>query len=179
MTRISRQDWLAAGLETLAAEGVAGLTIDALMQKLKVTKGSFYHHFRNYEAFKNALLEFWEEQYTRRIVEFSEKSQEPGEVFARFVSILSSESPEVEIAIRSWAFQDEQVRAYLLRIDAVRVDHARRWFEQVGKEEGQAAQLGRMLNMVLIGSYSVFPPTTGEDLRDMIQSFLNMVGIRV
>ncbi|MEV0081899.1 TetR/AcrR family transcriptional regulator [Saccharopolyspora sp. NPDC050642] len=40
-----KQDWLDAGLEILADQGVPALTIDRLATKLGLTKGSFYHHF--------------------------------------------------------------------------------------------------------------------------------------
>lgn len=179
MTRISRIHWLAAGLETLAVEGVPRLTIDALTKKQHVTKGSFYHHFRNQEDFKNALLGFWEQQYTRRIVEFSESAQDPALIFSRFISIIGNESPAAEIAIRSWAFQDEQVRAYVQRIDDVRVAHARRWFRLAQKEETLADQLARLFNALLIGCYSVFPPLTGDILKQTIQSFLKLAEIQV
>ncbi len=121
MAHISHQDWLVVGLRMLSQEGAAGLTIDALTRQQQVTKGSFYHHFHNYADFKTALLEYWEQEYTRRIVAFSEgehpadfSSADPDQIFPRFLAILAKESPAVEIAMRAWALEDETVRAFHL-----------------------------------------------------------------
>ncbi|MFZ6029606.1 MAG: TetR/AcrR family transcriptional regulator [Chloroflexota bacterium] len=174
--RISRNDWLTAGFDVLAAEGTAGLTIESLTRKLNVTKGSFYHHFQNVEDYKNALLAFWEQEYTIRIVTMSDAAGGPAEVFTRFLAILASESPTVEISLRAWAFQDAQVQAYVQRIDETRVAHARRWFEQSGHTAQQAERLSRMLNALLIGCYTIFPPVLGETLQETIFHFLHITG---
>jgi AcrR family transcriptional regulator len=176
MARVSRNDWLAAGFDVLAAEGAAGLTIETLTHKLNVTKGSFYHHFQNVEDYKNALLAFWEQQYTTRIVALSESGGDPTQIFTRFLAILASESPAIEITLRSWAFQDEQVRAYVQRIDEARVAYAQGWFEQLGHEPQQAEQLSKMLNTLLIGCYSIFPPIQAEALQKTMSRFLQISG---
>ncbi len=179
MSRISRTDWLAIGLESLAVEGVSGLTIDALTRKLKVTKGSFYHHFKNFEDFKIALLEFWEQQYTSRIIAFAESAEGPEQIFSRFLTILTNESPAVEIAIRSWALQDEPVRAYVQRIDELRIDTARRWFQRVNNDSLQANSLASLFNALLVGCYSVFPPLLREDLQQNVSLFLKLAGVDI
>jgi len=184
MAHISHQDWLVVGLRMLSQEGAAGLTIDALTRQQQVTKGSFYHHFHNHADFKTALLEYWEQEYTRRIVAFSEtespadlSSADPNQIFPRFLAILATESPAVEIAMRAWALEDETVRAYVHRIDELRTAHAERWFSLVGAQH--PAELARLLNMLLIGSYSVFPPLSGNRLKAIMQSFFDLAGIPV
>ncbi len=87
MTRLSRNDWLKAGFEMLTNQGASGLTIENLTDKLDVTKGSFYHHFQNAEDYKIALLEFWAEQYTNRVVKLTEAGNEPERIFDHFLGI--------------------------------------------------------------------------------------------
>jgi AcrR family transcriptional regulator len=113
MTHLFRNDWLAAGFDVLVSEGAVALTLDTLTRKLNVTKGSFYHHFRNVEDYKNALLESWEQQYTTRVIVMSETTGDPAQVFNRFLAVLASELSNIERCLRSWAFQDEQVRVYV------------------------------------------------------------------
>ncbi|MBI9049148.1 MAG: TetR/AcrR family transcriptional regulator [Anaerolineaceae bacterium] len=179
MSRISKNDWLEIGLLTLSTEGVQGLTIDALTRKLSVTKGSFYHHFKNYEAYKNGLLEFWNEQYTERIVAFSENYQDESQIFSRFVSIISSESPAVEIAIRAWAFQDEQVQAYVQQTDQLRIAFAQQWFQKTLLDAEKAKTHAVLLNAVLIGCYSHFPAVHGDDLQKLLSDFFLLMDIRI
>jgi hypothetical protein len=122
------------------------------------------------------LLAFWEQEYTTRIVAMSESTGDPAQIFTQFLAILASELPTVEISLRSWAFQDEQVRAYVQRIDETRMAHAQRWFEQLEHDSQQAEGLSRMLNALLIGCYSVFPPILGEALQKTIIHFLHTTG---
>ena len=63
MTRKSKQDWLEKGLKILAKESLNGLTIDKMALELGVTKGSFYHHFKNARDFEERLLGYWANQY--------------------------------------------------------------------------------------------------------------------
>ena len=65
----SRHSWLNAGLEQLAAHGPDGLRIMAIAEKLGVTKGSFYWHFRDRPALLAALLEEWEKLATLAIID--------------------------------------------------------------------------------------------------------------
>jgi AcrR family transcriptional regulator len=174
MTHLFRTDWLAAGFEVLVNEGAVALTIDTLTRKLKVTKGSFYHHFRNVEDYKNALLESWEQQYTTGVIVMSETTGDPAQIFNRFLAVLASEIPNIEIRLRSWAFQDEQVRRYVHRVDEARVAQARVWFEKLGHDSTHAERLARMLYALLIGCYSIFPPIEGEILQKTITQFLQI-----
>jgi AcrR family transcriptional regulator len=174
MTHLSRSDWLDAGFDVLISDGAVGLTLDTLTHRLDVTKGSFYHHFKNVEDYKNALLESWEQKYTNRLIVMSEIIDDPVQIFNRFLAILASELPIVEICLRSWAFQDEQVRAYVQRVDEARVAQAQVWFEKLGHDSSQAERLSKMLYALLIGCYSIFPPINGEILQKTITHFLQI-----
>ena len=64
MTNFSKETWIKKGLKVLAESGAASLTIKGLSFRLNVTKGSFYHHFKNRIVFINEMLEYWENQLT-------------------------------------------------------------------------------------------------------------------
>ena len=61
--RKRKQDWLGEGRFVLGQDGVTGLTIDGLAKKLGLTKGSFYHHFKNGQDYQQELVAFWAQQY--------------------------------------------------------------------------------------------------------------------
>ena len=69
MARKSKRDWFITAIYLLAEGGPAAITIDALCQRLEVTKGSFYHHFKNYDDFKLSFLNYYEEAGTLNIIE--------------------------------------------------------------------------------------------------------------
>ena len=57
--RRSKEDWLIVGIKTLAQDGVSGLTVDRMAQELRLTKGSFYHHFVNMADYEDQLIAYW------------------------------------------------------------------------------------------------------------------------
>lgn len=60
--RLSTDDWVSAALERIAEDGLGKLAIEPLAQRLGVTKGSFYWHFRSRNALLDAVLERWRQQ---------------------------------------------------------------------------------------------------------------------
>src|SRR6266404_8566030 len=83
MALLTRRRWLEEGLALLEEAGAEALTIESLTSRLRVTKGSFYHHFTNYQDFKQRVLEFWEEEGTLRIIQWAEQEASPPEKLAR------------------------------------------------------------------------------------------------
>lgn len=49
--KIAEEDWITEGLRLLAEPGKDRLRIQTLADRLQVTKGSFYHHFRDRQQF--------------------------------------------------------------------------------------------------------------------------------
>ena len=69
--RLGREAYFAAAFELLGAEGPEALTIAALCRRLKVTKGSFYHHFSGMPQFTEGLLRHWEHESSARLDEIA------------------------------------------------------------------------------------------------------------
>ncbi|MEX2520988.1 MAG: TetR/AcrR family transcriptional regulator [Paracoccaceae bacterium] len=65
MARLTKDDWLALGLTALAEVGAEALTIEGLTARAQKTRGSFYHHFDDREAFVVGVLEVWRRQTER------------------------------------------------------------------------------------------------------------------
>lgn len=57
----SVEDWIDAGFALLAEGGTNALRIGRLCDRLHVTKGSFYWHFTDIQAYRAALVEAWGE----------------------------------------------------------------------------------------------------------------------
>jgi AcrR family transcriptional regulator len=164
MARKSKRDWLEEALAILAEVGAQELTIDRLTERLDVTKGSFYHHFGNYTRFKEALLDFFESEGTLQIIRLTEHEATPQEKLQRLLDITATFPPEVEVAVRAWALQDETVRMYQQRIDSRRIDYLRELFFSITGDEALAFQRAQLLYVIYIGSQQVIPPIQGEDL---------------
>ena len=113
----SRSDWLEAGLASLAQDGPNGLRIDRLCRRLEVSKGSFHHHFAGAADFKQALLGTYETRVVAALDEAIEQmtGTTPKAALAGLTAaITGSESfyrPDLEVAMRAWAYSDPEVRA--------------------------------------------------------------------
>ena len=55
---------MSAGLDALRKGGVAAVRVERLAGDVGVTKGSFYHHFRDRGALLDALLDYWAREMT-------------------------------------------------------------------------------------------------------------------
>jgi AcrR family transcriptional regulator len=168
MALLTRRRWLEEGLALLEEAGAEALTIESLTSRLGVTKGSFYHHFANYQDFQQRLLEFWEEEGTLRIIQWAEQEVSPAEKLAR-VMRASLHPPRLDVALRAWALQDEQVRAHQQRIDQLRLAYFEEVVFATRADRLYAQQFARILYCIYIGTQHIIPPIQGEDLRAMYQ----------
>src|SRR6186997_2442817 len=66
--RLSKSDWIDHGLNTLTEQGPGGLKVGPMATRLKVSRGSFYWHFRDIADFRAALLHAWQERLTEQVI---------------------------------------------------------------------------------------------------------------
>src|SRR5580693_7759368 len=60
MADLTREDWLAAARRALLHGGPAAVRVDTLARQLKISRGSFYWHFKDRSDLLAALLAEWE-----------------------------------------------------------------------------------------------------------------------
>jgi len=168
MAFITRRRWLGEGLVLLEEAGAEALTIESLTNRLGVTKGSFYHHFTNYQDFKESLLEFWEEEGTLRIIQVAEQEASPPEKLARVLHAALKPS-RLDVAWRAWALQDEKVRVYQQRLDQQRLAYLEEVAYENTADRAYARQLARVFYSLYVGSQHIIPPIQGEDLSALYQ----------
>jgi len=169
MTRKRKRDWFIASIHILDELGSSGLTIDALTTELRVTKGSFYHHFKNYAHFKVGLLTFFEEEGTLDIITQTEEVENPKEKLRRLMDITVREveryPPKVEVAMRTWALQDSQVRNLMERVDKRRIEYVQSLCHEIVANNKQARLMAEVMYTILVGSEHTLPPLSQTRLR--------------
>ncbi|MFJ8691659.1 TetR/AcrR family transcriptional regulator [Streptomyces roseolilacinus] len=167
----SRQDWLEEGFRVLSEDGAPALTIERLTARLKLTKGSFYHHFRGMAGYKTDLLAYYETEHTGRYVAEAERGGGTAGARLRRLLELALEdkgvSDGLEIAVRAWALQDAEVRALQQRVDRLRVDYLRDLLREAGGPDTDTAPLARLLYLLLVGAQQLVPPLPAEELREV------------
>jgi AcrR family transcriptional regulator len=172
VAQLSRRRWLEEGLAVLEEAGAEALTIESLTNRLGVTKGSFYHHFTNYQDFKQRLLSFWEEEGTLRIIHRAEEREaSPAEklTWVLQASFRPSHLHRLDVAMRAWALQDDQVRVHQQRIDQQRLAYLEALAKASTEDPLYARQQARAFYCLYVGSQHIIPPIQGEDLNALYQ----------
>jgi AcrR family transcriptional regulator len=167
MRSVSRQAWLDEGIKILDEQGANALTIDALATRLEVTKGSFYHHFKNYQGYKEALLDYFEQQSTLTVIDLVEEMKTPSQKLAKLLDLTMVGPPRIEVAIRAWALLDGFVQNYQQRIDERRINYLKKLWAELRPAEAPAEIMAQMLYAVYVGSQHIVPPINNENLKQI------------
>lgn len=155
-SKLSQQDWVNQGLETLAETGLATVRVEPLAKLLGVTKGSFYWHFRNREVFLDAILQEWVKRQTNSIIEQVEALGGDAKTKLLYLFELAvQDDGRVENAIRAWATSDCRVTDVLAQVDQKRLNYTKDLFLQVGFAPFEATVRARMVYYALVGEFTV------------------------
>jgi AcrR family transcriptional regulator len=115
-TRLSPDAYFNAAFKILAEHGPEALTIDALCAHLKVTKGSFYHHFSNTAEFVAALMQCWDET-SRQLMDALTDDPDPAHQLEAACRMLTGWPYDAETSIRAWGQSNPTVAATVRRQD--------------------------------------------------------------
>jgi AcrR family transcriptional regulator len=173
MARTSRDTWLNEALILLFKSGIDSVRIDTLCTRLNMTKGSFYHHFKNRKLFLEAILTYWEDKFTVKFIEFAEEGTTPGEKLKRLNQIALSTENDPEIHIRAWALTDEMAKETVSRVDQRRIDYLVQLYTDLGLDKSEALITARTIYSVLIGSQYLFPLLNQQDILEIFNFIAN------
>ncbi|GAB4380740.1 MAG: TetR/AcrR family transcriptional regulator [Elainellaceae cyanobacterium] len=167
--KISRQDWVTIGLQTLIESGIEAVRVEPLAKQLNVTRGSFYWHFKNRGNWLEALLQEWKIYKTQTIIEKVEAaSDDPNFKLLKLFEIVAEDDDRLEQAVRVWAMKDEKAAAALAEIDQRRLNYAENLFQQLGFSRVDAKIRARIAYSVKL-SWSTMPLPSNqmERLKEM------------
>jgi AcrR family transcriptional regulator len=148
--RLRREDWFGPAFEILAAQGPDGLTIAALCGRLRVTKGSFYHHFAGMPQFVEALLRDWEDRFAEILDEVAGVS-DPVHRFEVTGDQIFAMQHDAEAALRAWSYRDPAVAAAVARMDRARAQNYANTLALLIDDPERCRALASMAIAVLIG----------------------------
>ncbi|MEV4114763.1 TetR/AcrR family transcriptional regulator [Nonomuraea sp. NPDC049695] len=179
----ARDRWLDEGLKVLAEEGAAGIRIDRIAARLKLSKGSFHHHFDGAEGYKKELLAHFErlslETLDRAITEAAGPT-DARTVLAHLTRLVRPDGtglyrPELEIALRAWATWDADVRAVQTRLDEARLAALQRVWRPAVTSDDAARTAALLPYLLAVGATVVFPPIDADRLRGLYELLLPLV----
>ena len=133
-TRLTREAWVRAALDTIAKGGLAAVAVMPLAKQLGATKGSFYWHFADREALVDAALADWEHSHTTAVIEEIEAaSDDPLQqlrlLFRRVTALAARD--RIELALLATA-DHPTVQPVLDRVTRRRIDFVAHVFQRLG-----------------------------------------------
>ncbi len=159
VTRLRPEDWLNAAQARLVDGGIDAVKIGPLAADLKVTRGSFYWHFRDRNHLLQALLARWQgrshEMFNRLVGSDGATGMDE---FVRLVHLWIDESefhPALESAMRDWARTSEEVSAVVKAVDEERIAYIKRIFLDFGYGEDEAFIRARVTYFHQVGYYTI------------------------
>jgi AcrR family transcriptional regulator len=149
--QLSSRDWLDQGLKVLAKSGFTALKAEPLAKALGVSRGSFYWHFKDIDAFHGAILKHWREIAAEQIianVEASSNSERPLSALMRQVFLRK---PALEAAVRTWATVDTAAREAVQAIDRRRLSYVESLLKSAGHPPRAARARAQIFYWMFLG----------------------------
>lgn len=175
--KLTRDDWLEHGMKTLAEDGFGALKADLLAKSLKVSRGSFYWHFRDLKEFHRALLDEWHKRATQQVIAWLEQTASGTERLKLLVRRAWTVNNRTERAVRAWATHSPEIARRLEAVDRQRIDYMTSLLRSAGLSPKQArahalfiacAYLGHMI--LGDGPFSAIAPKDLDAIVELLQS---------
>lgn len=177
---LRREDWIAAAQAELIDSGVSSVSVGRLARRLKVTRGSFYWHFKNHGDLLRSLLKFWEETNTGSFERALARTSGGGGFteFLAIVDLLLAEkdySPAFDLAVRDWARTSREAANAVRRADDRRMEVLHRIFLDMGFSDPEALVRARITYFQQIGYYTLGIHEAPEARRKLLPHYLRVL----
>lgn len=156
---LTRDTWIASARKVLEKRGIAEVKIDQLSKRLKVTRGSFYFHFKSLKDLHEALLQEWRDRNCAPFAALRDAPIDDGfEFFSQVVHVWVDESPfspHLDLAIRDWARTSRALQREVADMDDLRLALLRRSFVAMGYGDDESVVRARITYFHQIGQYAI------------------------
>ncbi len=156
--RFGREDWVELGLALLARHGPEALTLERLTEAGRKTRGSFYHHFEDHQAFLAALGERWRDTCTEAPIAEADAALRHGkrrETLARRTAAIDH---ALERNLRRLGAGEPVIAEAVARVDERRIAYVARLFRgELGLDAADALMRARLQHCAFVGAQLVFP----------------------
>jgi AcrR family transcriptional regulator len=173
-SRLTLNDWTDLGLRTLEDEGFTALRVDRLARKLGVSRGSFYWHFADVEAYEAAILARWRELVLAALDTPMARSKPPLERLSEMMTRSMQSQRRVEMAMRAWATTRPALAQALTQIDERRISYMRELVGLCGVAAQNTLPVAQIVYWTYLG-HAIAGPRPASEIEAVVAALLELV----
>ncbi|HEX4004299.1 MAG TPA: helix-turn-helix domain-containing protein [Candidatus Acidoferrales bacterium] len=144
-------DWIRAALAKLSEADVDAVRVEVLARDLRVSKGSFYWHFRDRQDLLEKMLMQWEQHELAGLL-LHETVASAATRWARIVQTTADPGRiQLEASVRAWARRDAQVARRLTALERRRAAVISSVLQDVGFDKRSAEAWSEVVLLLCLG----------------------------
>ncbi|WP_298667798.1 TetR/AcrR family transcriptional regulator [uncultured Sphingomonas sp.] len=173
---LTPRDWLEAGQSLLRRGGLRALKLRPLADELRVSTGSFYHHFRDFDEYQGQLAHYFAETQVGDLIDALERATPDPIARIRLLgqTVRRRGASRMAIAMRAWAESDPRARAAVERHDTLLLDFLARNLAVHGFTRHEAEI--RAYGLITLGLGKIHAPQL--DMNTLFDSLLDIMVAR-
>jgi len=178
--RLGRDDWLDAAFQEVVEGGFDQARVLTVANRLKVTRGSFYWHFKDHADLIAALVARWHhaEAALYRGLRDAQVSDPHADLERLLDAALAHagdklENMRFELALRDLGRRDAQVAHMLVEVDQMRMQLFSDKFERLIGDAAEASHVAALFYLAIVGSYQALSrPNSPPQAKDFFKSII-------
>lgn len=152
---LDRDAWLKKALDILFSHGVAEVKIEVLARKLKLTKGSFYWHFKNRDDLFHSMVDWWRNNQLKFITGLDPQAINPIHIIKSVIDFTQrTDDASHDIAMREFARFNKYAARAVAEVDEQRTQYLAELFRAADFTETDALLRARVLYFYQVGEYT-------------------------
>lgn len=176
MAVLTKEIWIEKGLQVLKEQGFGELSIVKLANKLNVTRGSFYHHFKSLNDLIDCMIASWEERIvTKGFEKTLINHKQPEQEFRNLINYVTQLNDRLDLVFRQWATNNPHVKAHMERLDQKRLSMLIEVFQRLANNEQEGTKLAKIAFYAYIGSLHTFPYPSAKEQKKGAEEMFEVV----
>lgn len=178
--KVPMEGWISCARVLLIEDGLAGIKVDRLAKRLKVTRGGFYYHFTSHHKLLQALLDDW--RVNNCFIPKQIDPSSPQGAIAGFQEMTDNLIHEkgfdsqFDMAVREWARISQPVADVVQQVDEDRVAALQDIFAGLGYESVEAQLRAKLFYWQQIGYYALGIDDPIEDRERNLEYYHHILG---
>lgn len=176
---LGREAWLSAARQALIEQGTAGIEVNKLAKRLRVSRGGFYWFFASRDELLDALLAFWVQTSTVLFERIATAPEPNGmQKYQALVDLWIDEKeydPKWDGAVRDWARTSPAVLKAVHAVDDKRIAFIEQVFRDLGYEGKDAHVRARVTYYHQVGYYALGIRESRKQRHDLLPYYMKVL----